>query len=110
MLDDRIRAAAEPLVAVCVPDLYTGDEKEYCTYNYNEIPTAFGNGRPHAMRYLVQVHWFLPLKRRPHPKKKKLCRALGVMQRCVTWPTIENASDELGQHYVYEFQAVDGEV
>lgn len=61
-------------------------------------------------RYLVQLHWFLPLKRRPHPKKRELGRALGAMQRCVTWPTIENASDELGQHYVYEFQAIDTEV
>lgn len=110
MLDDIIRAAVDPLVAVCVPDLYTGDEEEYCTYNYNEIPAAFGDNRPHAMRYLVQVHWFLPLKKRPQPKKRKLARALGTMQRCVTWPTIENATDELGQHYVYEFQAVDTEV
>lgn len=110
MLDDSIRAAVEPLVAVCVPDFYTGDEKEYSTYNYTEIATAFGDGRPHAVRYQVQVHWFLPLKQRPHPKKKALRRALGAMQRFVTWPTIENASDELGQHYVYEFQALDGEV
>lgn len=110
MLDDKIRAAVEPLVAVCVPNLYTGDAEEYCTYNYSEIPAAFGDDRPHAIRYLVQVHWFLPLKRRPHPIKKALGRALGTMQRCVTWPTIENASDELTQHYVYEFQAVDTEV
>lgn len=110
MIDDRIRAAVEPLVAVCVPDLYTGDEQEYCTYNYNEIPAAFGDSRPHAVRYLVQVHWFLPLKRRPYPKKKALCRALGTMQGCQTWPTIVNANDELGQHYVYEFEAVSGDV
>lgn len=110
MLDDKISAAVEPLVAVCVPNLYTGDAEEYCTYNYTEIPAAFGDDRPHAVWYLVQVHWFLPLKRRPHPKKRALRRALGTMQRCVTWPTIENASDELTQHYVYEFQAVDTEV
>ena len=110
MLDDRIRAAVEPLVPVCVPDLYTGDETEYCTYNYSELPAAFGDGRPHATRYLVQVHWFLPLKCRPHPKKKELARALGTMQRCAIWPTVENATDDLGQHYVYEFQAADTEV
>lgn len=110
MLSDRIRAAVEPLVPVCVPDLYTGDAKEYCTYNFNEIPAAFGDSRPHVTRYLVQVHWFLPLKQRPQPKKRKLGRALGEMQRCMTWPTIENASDELGQHYVYEFETVDTEV
>lgn len=106
MLDDKIRAAVEPLVPVCVPDLYTGDAEEYCTYNYNEIPAAFGNNRPHAVRYLVQVHWFLPLKKRPHPKKRKLVRALGGIQ-AATWPTVVNASDELGQHFVYEFEAVE---
>lgn len=110
MIDDYIQAAVKPLVSVCVPDLYTGDKKEYCTYNYNELPSAFGDGRPHATRYLVQVHWFLPLKRRPQPKKRQLGRALGTMQRCITWPVIENATDELGQHYVYEFQAVDTKV
>lgn len=108
-LDDKIRAAVEPLVAVCVPDLYTGEEKEYCTYNYNEMPAAFGDSRPHAVRYLVQVHWFLLLKKRPQPKKRQLGRALGETH-LFTWPTVENASDELGQHYVYEFQAVDTEV
>lgn len=109
MLDDRIRAAIDPLVAVCVPDLYTGDEEEYCTYNYNEIATMFADNRPHVVRYLIQVHWFLPLKRRPQPKKRALRRALGTMP-LATWPTIENASDEIGQHYVYEFQAVDTEL
>lgn len=109
MLDNRIRAAVEPLVAVCVPNLYTGEAEEYCTYNYNEIPWAFGDNRPHVTRYLVQVHWFLPLKRRPHPKKRQLARALASIP-LTTWPVIENATDELGQHYVYEFQAADTEV
>lgn len=108
-MGDRIKAAVEPLVPVCVPNLYTGDAKEYCTYNYNEIPAAFGDNRPNAVRYLVQVHWFLPLKQRPVPKKKALRRALGTLPAS-TWPTIEDASDALGQHYVYEFESVDSEV
>lgn len=109
LLDDKIRAAVEPLVPVCVPDFYTGDAKEYCTYNYNEIPAGFGDNLPHAVRYLVQVHWFLPLKKRPHPTKKALRRALAAV-RGFGAPEIVNANDELGQHYVYEFQAVDGDV
>lgn len=109
MLDEKIRTAVEPLVPVCVPDLYTGDAEEYCTYNSNEIPAGFGDNRPHAVRYLVQVHWFLPLKQRPHPKKKKLRRAL-LAVRGFGAAEIVNASDALGQHYVYEFEAVDGEV
>lgn len=109
MLDDKIQAAIKPLVEECVPDLYTGDKKEYCTYNYNEIPAGFGDNVPHAVRCLVQVHWFLPLKVRPHSKKKKLRRALFSV-RGFGAPKIVNATDGDGQHYVFEFEAVDGEV
>lgn len=109
-LDSKIRAAVEPYVPVCVPDYYTGDAEEYCTYNYNEIPDVFGDNAPSAVRYLVQVHWYLPLKRRPQPKKRQLGRALGRIQRLATWPTVENVSDDAGQHYVYEFQAVDTQI
>lgn len=109
MLDDKIRAAVEPLVPVCVPDLYTGDKEEYCTFNYNEIPAGFGDNIPHAVRYLVQVHWVLPLKQRPQPKKKELRRAL-IQVRGFSAPEIVNASDGGVQHYVYEFEAVDGDI
>lgn len=109
MIDKKIEDAVKPLVPECVPNPYTGDCEEYCTYNYIEIPAAFGDNRPHAVRYLVQVHWHLPLKRRPHPKKKELRRALlGV--RGFSAPEIADATDLDGQHYVYEFEAVDGDV
>lgn len=108
-IDEKIQAAVTPIVAVCVPDLYQGDAEEYCTFNYNEIPAGFGDNRAHAVRYLCQVHWFLPLKRRPKPKKRLLRQALAAV-RGFTTPEIVNASDEIGQHYVYEFQTVDGEV
>lgn len=106
-IDDRLRAAIEPLVAEIVPDLYQGDSKEYCTYNYTEVPDGYGDNLPHATRYLVQLHWFLPLKRRPQPKKKKLKQALAAV-RGFTAPTVTNASDEIGQHYVFELVAVEG--
>ena len=105
--DGKLRAAGTPLGAERAPDLYTGDGEEYCTYNYTEVPDGFGDNRPHATRYLVQLHWFLPLKRRPHPKKKKLKQALAAVRGC-TAPTVTNASDETGQHYVFEFEAVEG--
>ena len=104
-VEEKILAAVTPVVAECVPDLYTGDEEEYCTFHFSEIPDGFGDNRAHAVRYL----WFLPLKRRPQPKKRRLRQALAAV-RGFTTPEIVNASDEIGQHYVYEFQAVDGEV
>lgn len=109
MIDENIQAAVKPLVPECVPDLYTGNAKEYCTYNYNEIPAGFGDNVPHAVRCLVQVHWFLPLKKRPQPKKKELRRAL-MKVKGFGAPKIVNASDGDKQHYVFELEAVDGNV
>lgn len=106
-VDDKLRAAVAPLVAEIVPDLYLGEAEEYCTYNYTESPGGFGDNSAHATRYLVQLHWFLPLKRRPQPKKKQLKQALAAV-RGFTAPTVINANDETGQHYVFEFEAVGG--
>ena len=109
MLDSKIRTAVEPLVPVCVHGIYIGETEEYCTFNYSEIPAGFGDNRPHAVRHLVQLHWFLPLKQRPPPKKKALRRAL-MSVRGFTAPIITDATDGDGQHYVYEFEAVEGDV
>lgn len=108
-VEEKILAAVTPLVPECAENLYGGDEPEYCTFKFNEIPAGYGDNTAHAVRYLCQVHWFLPLRQQPGPKKKALRRALAA-QRGFTVPEIVNASDEIGQHYVYEFQAVDGDV
>ena len=107
-VDEQIVAVVTPIVAECVPDQYAGEEAEYCTYNFDEVPVAHGDDHPHAIRYLVQLHWHLPLGQRPIVTKRRLCQA--ILAAGFTYPTVENASDELGQHYVFEFEAVDGEV
>ena len=68
-IDDKLRSAIKPLVAEIAPDLYLGNAEEYCTYNYTEAPDGFGDNAAHVTRFLVQLHWFLPLMRRPHPIK-----------------------------------------
>lgn len=104
-IDERIKAAVTPVVPECMADEYTGAAEEYCTFNFDELPMAHGNNRPHAVRYLIQVHYFLPKGRRPFLKKRELARAL--LAADFTFPTIENASDETGQHYVFECEAVE---
>ncbi len=106
-MEEKLRAAVAPLVAELEPDFYTGESEEYCTWNATEIPAGHGDNAPHATRYLVQLHWFLPLKRRPNPKKKQLKQALAAV-RGFAAPTVVNASDKIGQHYVFEFEAVEG--
>lgn len=106
-LDERIRDAVTPIVPEVAPDVYTGGEPEYCTWNATELPAALGDGRAHRIRYLVQVHWYLPLARRPYATKQVLRRAL-MDTPGFTVPTVTDASDLEGQHYVFEFEALGG--
>jgi len=108
-LGERIVDAVTPIVAECAANVYTGDAQEYCVYNMTEIPTAFGDNRPRAIRYLVQVHWYFSLRRDSRTGKRALRGALGRLRGC-TWPTVEDAGDREGGHLVFEFEAVDGEV
>ena len=73
---ERVRAAVLPIVPVCDPGVYRGNEAEYCTYQLTRQPTHHGDDMPHVMRYLVLVHWFLPAEINPEEKLTQLCRAL----------------------------------
>jgi hypothetical protein len=108
-INSTIRAAVTPIVAVCVPDVYTGTEKEYCTFNYNEIPDIHAESKPHVIRYIVQLHWILPRTSNPSAKKKQIKNALH--NAGMTYPSVTNASDGADSfHYVFECEATDGEV
>jgi hypothetical protein len=107
-LNTVIRAAITPIVPECVPDQYTGTATEYCTFNYSEIPDSFGDESPEAIRYLVQLHYFLPTGTNPHAKKKQLKNAL--LSAGFTYPSVTNASDSDGQHIIFETEYSDGDV
>ena len=51
------------------------------------------------------VHWFLPAGINPEEKLTQISRALAQLG---TYPTVEDASDLTGQHFVFEMQAADG--
>lgn len=109
-LNEKIVAVVTPIVPVCVPDLYEtqageGAAKEYCTFNYNEIPAGYGDDRAHSRRTLAQLHYFTPRRVATLKTRRALQVALAAVEE-FTEPTIENASDADGQHYVLEFEAV----
>lgn len=109
-LNERIIAAVSPIVPVCVPDLYETEAGEeaagrWCTFNYDELPMGFGDDAAHTSRALVQVHYFAPRKAATLAIRRALCDALAAVEE-FTAPSIENATDEDGQHYVLEFEAV----
>lgn len=105
-LNARIIELVTPIVAVCVPDLYNGDLDEYCTFNFDELPEAFGDDQPNFKRCLVQVHYFAPLKKNVYSVRKQLFAAI-CGEELFGAPSVTNASDEECQHYVFEFDALD---
>lgn len=108
-MEEKIINAVTSIVAVCVSGIYEGDEAEYCEVNMDEVPTAHGDDVPHAIRYLVQLHYYFPTEgHNPNATKKALRRALGALDG--TTPTVTNASDEVSGHLVFEFELVEGEL
>lgn len=102
----RLVAAVLPIVPVCEPAVYGGDAEAYCTYNATELPEGFGDNAPHAVRYLLQLHYFCPLPGNPLPTVRQLQCA--VADAGFTYPSLEDASDLDGRHYVLEFDGVGG--
>lgn len=107
-INELLRNAVLPIVPICEPETYDGNSEEYCTFNYSEFPDILAEGCPDVIRYEVQLHWFLPKNQNPIKKKVKIRQAL--LAAGATYPSTIPAGDEAGQHYVFEFQFVDGDV
>lgn len=111
-VNERIIAAATAVVPVCVPGAYAPAEGEaaeiYCTFNVTQVPECFGDDAPEVLLDLVQLHLFAPRGMNTMTLRRDLRRA--VFQAGFTYPTVEDASDLEGQHFVLEFQGVEGEV
>lgn len=99
-INSAIKLAITQAVNVCVPDLYTGAEKTYCTFNYTEYPAGFSNNAPKSVKYDVQVHLFLPVEENPLKLRDKIKNALFMAG--FTFPTILNMTDNEYQHHVFE--------
>ena len=104
-LDDIIIKTVSPVVKPVVPNLYTGESVRYCTFNYSEMPEGIGDNAAHLTRAVVQVHYFAPLRESTIKTRRALRDAIATVDN-FTLPSIENATDETGQHYVLEFDAV----
>ena len=63
---------------------------------------------PEVIRYLVQLHLYLPLGQTPVQLKRQLRRAM--LDAGLTVGDFTNSSDLEGQHYVLECEWADGEV
>lgn len=112
-INEAIITAVTPIVAVCVPDVYRPDADTevadtYCVFNYTEMADSFGDDEPGAIRYLGQLHLYLPFGASPIALKRALRRAMLDMG-CAVGDFL-NLTDLDGQHYTLEFEYTDGEV
>lgn len=108
MIDARLQKALRPSKLPVFPNLYTGPELEYIVTNYMTLPVLHAGDKPGAARYLAQVHYYVMHKKNPNPTLDLLCKLLFAAG--FTAPTITNASDADGQHYVLECETWDGGV
>lgn len=104
-LNDIIIKTVSPVIKPVVPNLYTGESVRYCTFNYSEMPEGIGDNAAHLTRAVVQVHYFAPLRESTIKTRHALRDVIAAVDN-FTLPSIENATDETGQHYVLEFDAV----
>lgn len=103
-INSRIVDAVTPIVPVCVPAGYDGAAEIYTTFNINSIPMGFGDGKPRCLRCMVQLHAFFPEGYSSLKTRRSLARA--ILAAGFTYPTEEDASDDVGQHYVLEFEGI----
>lgn len=105
-VDSKLQTALTPLGVPVSPNLYQGEAIEYITTNYNTLPEVFADRAPNAARYIVQVHYMLPTGKNPNSMIGQISSAL--WSAGFTWPSVVNAADDDGQHYVLECEYADG--
>ena len=105
--DSRMRDKLLSIVPVVEPNIYDGEALEYIVFAYSERGGCFGDDEPDENILSVQVNYYLPHGQNPKAKKRLIRQALFELGG--TWPEITNASDEEGQHYVFEFECTEEE-
>ena len=70
-----------------------------------KLQTALNTVLP-AARYLVQAHYYCP--HRKNPQATILAAERALVDAGFTWPSLTDASDEDGQHWVLECEYTDG--
>lgn len=76
----------------------------YYTFSCNSFGADFGNDAPGCERCLVSIHLFAAQGENCIRRVKETKRALFMAG--FTWPQVVDASDQDGQHYVFECETV----
>lgn len=109
-MNQRIIEAVKDTDLTCWPwDVYQASQDDllsaYLVFNYETVPETFGANDVPYDKYLIQLHLFTPRSTDTVSLRKSIKKM--IHQAGFTRPSEENASDSDGQHYVFEFEAIE---
>ena len=78
----------------------------YYTFTCTSFGDDFGDDAPGHERWLVSVHFFAPLGENWNGRVRATKEALFAAG--FTWPEFTDATDQDGQHFVFECEAAEG--
>lgn len=99
-VEEMLITALSPIVPAVAPQIYRGDALEYITFDYYVSGSTFAEGIPVADIYSLMVHHYLPTGKSPYIARGAIVEAL--MASGCTYPSITDATDDEGQHWVFE--------
>jgi len=102
--NELLRSAVLPVVPICDPHSYTGEESVYCVFDYVVIPWTYADGKPLSANYSTQLHLYVPLNKNPLDLISQL--AISLQNNGFPCPSIQDASNEVSQHYVFSFSYI----
>ncbi len=83
------------------PDVYTGKNRKYFTYNYaDERGELFADNVPESVIASVQVHFFLPYSENFISEKNRIRKAL--FEGDFTFPEVTVLKDGDKRHIIFE--------
>lgn len=110
-VQQKIVAALKPFGDPVQSGTYTPEDaakEKYYTFNIGDIPTDHADDAPNHEINLVQVHFFCPKTFNSVSRAEATKQALFAAG--FTWPSKTDATDEDGQHLVFECQDAQGVV
>lgn len=105
-INATIIAALAPLSCPVSAGPYNGTATTYITFNYFSSGDDFADNEPQHERLNVQVHYFCSLATNSVSVRDSIKQYLFAAD--FTWPTVTDATDSDGQHWVFECEYVMG--
>lgn len=108
-VEARVKAALDPFGDPVEKSLLyaaAGDcPSRYYTFSCTSFGDDYGDDEPGCERWLVSVHLFAPLG---ESCLQQVRETKGTLFRAgFTWPQCTDATDQDGQHYVFECETVE---